>query len=437
MSITKKVVSLLLAFVFTANLHIKAFAEEVQTSSESPYSEPASIWQREKLTGDWWGLRSDLANRGITFDIISSHYYQDIVDGGVRESDDYGGKMDYIMNVDWSKNGLWDGLLMNVHAETQFGNSIVGDAGAFSFPNTSMLFPKPDYSGTAVTGLYFQQAFNENFAVLGGKLNVLDVWTMVYPHTGAGLDGFMNTNMLAAALPWLRWVNLSVMGGGALALTDDGQIDSGILVHGTKDVATTSGFSDMFKDGVAAFGLKRFFFDVDGCKPASFLIAAGMSTRDYASLDRTDWTALPAEGLSFDRKEETWSAAAYYDQVLWQCRGNEKQNLRLLTGWSLSDGNPSFAEWGGFASVEGWGLLPNRPADRMGIGGFYNEISSELKDLTEVAGFELEDIYGIEAYYNMAVTPSMHLTGDIQVIDSLNKGDDAAVILGLRAVIDF
>ena len=246
----------------------------------------------------------------------------------------------------------------------------------------------------------------------------------------------MNTNMIASALPWFRWVNLSVMGGGAMVLTDDGQIRGGVFAFDTQNSTTTSGFNDLFDDGTAVLGLWRFFFDVDG-KPGSILFAGGMSSRDYTSLDRSDWGFTPPAGLTAKKKEETWTTAVYYDQVFWQAPENDKKNLRLLTGWSVSDGNPSFGKWGGFASIEGWGLVPNRENDRMGIGAFYNQLSSDLKDITSTVGVELRNTWGTELYYNAQITPSFHLTPNIQLVSNQNASDSTAVILGLRAVMDF
>jgi porin len=391
---------------------------------------------RKKLAGDWYGLRSDLAEHGIDFDIRLSQYYQGVTSGGANTNGAYGGKFDYILKFDGHKLGLWEGLGMTMHAETQFGNGISGDAGAFAFPNTNMLYPLPGYRGTAITGLLIEQALSKNFVLAGGKINVVDLWTMLYPHTGGGYEGFMNTNMIASALPWLRWVNLSVMGGGAMVLADDGQIRGGVFVFDSQNSTTTSGFHNFFDEGAAALGLWRFFFDVDG-KPGSLLFAGGGSSRDYRSLDKTDWAVIPGEGLVGKKKDNTWSAAVYYDQVFWQAPENDKKNMRLYTGWSVSDGNPGFSKWGGFASVEGWGLVPNREKDRMGIGGFYNQLSSELKDLTSTVGIDLENVWGVELYYNAEITPCMHITGDIQFVNNQNQSDSTAVILGLRAVIDF
>ena len=413
-----------------------ALALAVQCYAQTGTTDPDDIWARKKLTGDWYGLRSDLAQHGINLDIRLSQYFQGVTSGGANTNGAYGGKLDYYLNVDGSKIGLWEGLGMIMHTETQFGNSILGDAGAFAFPNTSMLYPLPDYRGTAITGLLLEQTLSKNFVLAGGKINVLDLWTMVYPHTGASIDGFMNLNMLASALPWLRWVNLSVMGGGVLVLADDGQIQGGVLAFDTQNSTTTSGFHDLFDEGTAILGLWRFFFDVDG-KPGSLLFAGGTSSRDYTSLEKTDWALIPGEGLVARKKEDTWSAAVYYDQVFWQAPDNDKKNLRLYTGWSVSDGNPSFGRWGGFASIEGWGLIPNRANDRMGVGGFYNQLSSEFKDLTSSVGVNLENLWGAELYYNAEVTPCFHLTPNLQFVNNHNQSDSTAVILGLRAAIDF
>jgi porin len=422
-------------FYVTINI-LLAFAFAGQCYGETCTFDLGDICTRKKLFGDLYGLRSDLAEHGISLDLRSSQFYQGVTSGGVNTNDAYGGKFDYLLNVDGGKLCQWEGLMMSMHAESQFGNSILGDAGAFALSNTSMLYPLPNYRGTAITGLLVQQALSKNLILAGGKINVVDFWNMVYPNTGAGVDGFLNTNMIASALPWFRWVNLSVMGGGALVLADDGQIQGGVLVFDSQNSSTTSGFNDFFDEGAAVLGMWRFFFDVDD-KPGSLLFAGGTSSRDYFSLDKTDWAVIPGEGLVGEKKDETWTTAVYYDQVFWQAPDNDKKNMRLLTGWSVSDGNPSFAKWGGFASVEGWGLIEKRENDRMGAGFFYNQVSSEFKDLTSTVGIDIRNTWGVELYYNAEVSPWMHITGDIQLVSNQNQSDSTAVILGLRAVIDF
>jgi porin len=109
--------------------------------------------------------------------------------------------------------------------------------------------------------------------------------------------------------------------------------------------------------------------------------------------------------------------------------------MRLFTGYSISDGNPSFSKSGVFLTVEGWGLIPSRDKDRMGIGGYYNELSSDLKDLTSTL-HPLDDTWGFELYYNAEVTPWLHISADAQFASNATEEDSTATILGLRAVIE-
>ena len=40
-----------------------------------------------------------------------------------------------------------------------------------------------------------------------------------------------------------------------------------------------------------------------------------------------------------------WTAAVYYNQILWQMPDDDKRNVRLFTGWAVSDGDASFGKW--------------------------------------------------------------------------------------------
>ena len=49
-----------------------------------PGTEVGSIWERTQLTGDWGGLRTDLARHGLFFDVYSTGTYQDVTSGGLK-----------------------------------------------------------------------------------------------------------------------------------------------------------------------------------------------------------------------------------------------------------------------------------------------------------------------------------------------------------------
>jgi porin len=72
----------------------------------------------------------------------------------------------------------------------------------------------------------------------------------------------------------------------------------------------------------------------------------------------------------------------------------------------------------------------------MGIGYFYSELNSDFKSLFVPAN-PLEDLYGSEVYYNAEITPWFHVTGDLQVVNPGAQALDTAVVLGMRAKINF
>lgn len=327
-----------------------------------------------------------------------------------------------------------EGFNVIMHAETRFGEDINAAAGAFAIPNVSMLYPLPGSHETAITGLIAMQALNEKVALAGGKFNISDLWAMIYPHTGRGVEGFMNLNAFSLSIPWLRWTNLSVNGAGVLSMKGK-QIQGALVVMDTNNSTTTTGISNLFDQGAALIGLWRIFTNYGGL-PGSHMFIGGWSSRSYTSLERNDWTFIPGQGIVAGQQDEPWSLGYFFNQVLWADPCNAQRNLRLFTSISVSDGNPSFGRHGGFISLEGTGLSDSRQHDRTGIAYFYNEPSSGLKQLLPRA-LDLDQQHGVELYYNAEITPWFHLTADLQVIDSANTANDTAVIVGVRSNIRF
>ena len=99
-------------------------------------------------------------------------------------------------------------------------------------------------------------------------------------------------------------------------------------------------------------------------------------------------------------------------------------------------GRPSSAAWNFFANVEVFGLKESRPHDRMGAGVFWNGLSDQFTDLVSPV-LKLRNTWGVEIYYNFAITPWAHLSADLQFAQNQNQGDNVAVIPGVRLVIDF
>jgi porin len=115
-----------------------------------------------------------------------------------------------------------------------------------------------------------------------------------------------------------------------------------------------------------------------------------------------------------------------------QSEQNPEVGWGLFTLATLSDGNPSPVKWSVLAGFGGNNLLAGRENDRWGTGFFHFGLTEPL--LAGLAALEVNrrSEGGVEGFYNLAITPWLRLSADLQVIDPWNPGKSRAAYLGLR-----
>jgi len=371
------------------------------------------------------GLRSGLADRSVNADLQLTQFYQGVASGGREQTDAYGGKLDYFFT-------FVEGLVV-LHAETRFGQDVILDAAGAAPVNVNMLYPGLENT-TSITGLQINLPLTDDqqWIFTAGKINTLDLFHQLYPQTGRGIDGFMNASSFLP-LSVARTVPLSFLGAGVLKMHERG-IQGAALVYDSHNTPTTSGFDELFDNGMNVAGAWRFFTDF-GCKPGSHLFMGTWASGDYTSLDGTDWAFLPGTGIVPGQQSSSWSFLYVLEQQLWADRCNPQRNLGLLAQWGTADSRTSPFEFVSNVSLQSQGLLPCRTQDTMGVAYFYNSLSDDAKDLLNPP-FPLGDVHGVELYYNAEITPWFHLTADLQVVDPALIAEDTALVLGLRGKID-
>jgi hypothetical protein len=400
-----------------------------------------TIWKRDKLTGDWGGSRTKLSEKGVDLEFRLSQYQQWVTSGGVDRNDEYGGTLDYRVIIDAGKLFGAKGLSFNMHARTRFGQDINADVGSFALQNTGLLSQSPgDYHGTDITGLTVSQTF-PLFGGLAqatlGKLDAIDLVTGFFPNISYGQEGFWNANSMVSALPWFGAVaGLSLYGGMVVTIDQElGLPKSGLIVTGTTNVATDWGsVSDAFKDGTWLAGFHRVYWKMDE-KLGYFMIFGGYSTKDQSSNNPNDWVDIPGQGIESTGTKNPWDIALYVYQDFWQAKGNPDRKANFMIGGTVGPNDPQFAQWNFFANVEAFGLKESRPHDRMGAAVWWNGLSPNFKDLVSPE-IDLRNTWGVEVYYNFEVTPSIHLSPDLQLVKNEREGDGLAIVPGIRLVID-
>ncbi len=380
---------------------------------------------RAKFAGDIWGARSGLAQRGILYDAQLTQFHQGVASGGQEQTFEYCGKFDQFVFFDFETLGLCERLKATMHAETKFGKSVIGDATPLAEVNVNMLYPQFGTDDTAITGLLFEYALENEWCLLLGKVNALDFFYALYPETGRGVDGFMNASVILP-LTLGRTIPLAFLGTAVLKRRGS-RIEGGLLVYDSHNCAMTSGFDRLFENGVNMAGLWRFFTELNGLEGSHLFLVTG-ATGKFPTPNPLGWQ------IATTPKTGAWTLTYILEQKLWVDPGNKNRNFGVLSEWGLADPRTHHLRWVANLQLQGQGLLGNREHDTMGVGYFYSGLSGEFKRLNPAV--PVHDLQGVELYYNAAIKPWFHFTADLQVIEPAVVARDTAIVFGIRAKID-
>jgi porin len=426
-------------FVFLCIATI-GFAQERSTD----YS--GDFWSRSTMTGDWGGIRNDLAKKGIAFDINLTQVAMGIISGGKDTGWEYGGRGNITLNIDTQKLGLWPGGFLMVEVEGNFGNDVNFDTGALMPINSSQFYPMPGSNQLNIPAVTFTQFFSEYAGVFFGKLDITSGDANVFAH-GKGDKQFFNLALnfnpvaslaapystLGAGVTVLPTKDPSAAIISAMAISSDGEADS-------------SGFDTLFK-GNTAYALegriKTGFFGLTGHQ----LIGGMYSTKNFASLDQS--LRFIIEKGDIEKQDSSWCFYYNFDQFIYEPK--KDQGIGIFGRFGISDGNPNPMHHFYSIGIGGNGVISGRPLDSFGLGYYFINISNP-KFTSPLATRELlRDEYGVEVYYNIGITPWMKLTPDIQfvrpaqkkqivgqdILTAVRKDVDTATVIGIRLYLIF
>jgi len=430
-----KISSIILGILFIASSVCPVFAEDEEKSLWLIPNYRQDLKYRPTLMGDWRGLRSELANNGILFALNNNTTFQSVLDGGKKEDEVVGGSLDYELQLDFQKMGLWPGAFARIYAETQYGSFINSSTGAALAANTDGLFPLVDEDTTTLTGAYFIQFLSEWFALSFGKMDTLGGDNNEFA-AGRGNDQFLNQNLVFNTVT-LRTTPVSALGGGFLIVLPREDSTFAFLVLDPDGTPDEANFDTAFESGVLYSSELRFMVNPFGLKGHQ-LLGGAFSTKDFISLDQNPRrlellkNLLATGSLGLTKGDSSWSFYYNFDQYVYAEEGDPDQGFGFFGRFGLADEETSPFERFYSIGVGGKGIIPGRDKDTFGIGYFYVELSDQLPSVFDV----IDDGQGVEFFYNIEVRPWLHVTPDYQIIDSGLKTNDTAHVFGLRVKID-
>jgi carbohydrate-selective porin OprB len=416
----------------------------------SDYS--GDLRDRYTLLGNVDGARQRLYEGGVSFDATFTQVYQGVVSGGAEDGEHkYHGLFEHGIALDTGKLGWWPGGLFVANMYMSFGDTLLSETGNIAPVNFNSILPTADPSTIFPMEYYLQQALPTKALVTVGRLNAgnfLDRSRFANDRKSQFLNAAMDNNLMVGNFLSFSTYGLLVVQPISKNLAIYGAVFDPALQP--DDYKPDGGlFSDQ-GGGVGADIEWEFGAGLKGSLNPVFIY----SNKDTAEVDNPYYPFSPLEDLVIpanapSSKSDNYVFIATLDQYLWK-PGNAKAGaapadrpqpaadyafqepgigLAIRVGFGPEDRNP----WDTFfsAAVVGRGVIPGRPYDRFGIGGYTMSLSDDFEDLALV-GDVLDDETGIEAFYNFALTPAVHLSVDIQWIDPGIQLTDDTWVLGSR-----
>ncbi len=409
---------------------------EKDKAADAPSPPPALSYSgdftmRSTLTGDWGGTRNELANRGLTLNMFLTQVGMGVVSGGRETGWGYLGRGEIDLNADTGKMGLWQGGFIGIVAEGHYGDSIsTSHAGSLLPVDVNEFFPESANS-FILPGVTYTQFLSEKVAVFGGKIPTItsNSGDMNEFAHGKGDHQFLNTNfslnpVIALTVPYSCW------GAGALFLPIKG-LELKAVVIDSHGIANSAQFDSMFSNGATIIVEGRYtthFWDKTGHQ----LLGVTYGTGSYTDLDQSVANAI-IPGLPTSQDDGSWSVYYNFDQYVYQPDPKVDKGIGIFGRLGLSDGKANPIHWVASGGVGGKGMFEGRPDDGFGIGYFYSGIA----DTQITSGLNLGDSQGVEAFYEFAITPALHVSPDVQWVQPSQRRVDASWVVGIRVFMSF
>jgi porin len=396
----------------------------------APQAPPYSVLTTPRLSSFPGSPFDTLREVGINVSGTVTSFYQGHTAGSGDKTWRHGAKGDLKVVFDSTKAGLWPGTIVMVHQEWNWGRDVLKTGAGLLLPiNTAMGFPRlgGDNQNTSIN---VTQKFGEMVSVSFGKFNMLDLASGVPILGGGGLDTFTHLGLAAPA----SGVTPPYIYGGMATIRTPNLIVSGML-YDPRNAQDPEVIRKPFTDG-RTFSLSATVPTKVAGLPGFYGVRVASSNAKGLNLARLPELALPGVTQARLQKQGYRYVSFSAQQYLWADPGAPGRGIGVFGEVALSDGNPNPLKWHLIAGVSGTGVF-DRPLDRWGVGYFKYVLSKEAKDSLVQVGQRRRDEWGVEAYYNLAVTPWLRVTGTVNWIRPTEPDKKNATFAGVRTQVRF
>ncbi|MCY2925585.1 MAG: carbohydrate porin [Planctomycetota bacterium] len=390
-----------------------------------------SLLDRETLTDNWFGLGRAFSDQGLSARFTATQVFQRNVRGGLSTNTDRGwfsGRYDLEAEADMDRIARIPGGRVYALARGSWSGGIdEPSVGSLLNVNNVPFGDEP----IVLWQLYYEQSLlNKKVRVRVGKIDLTNCLDCCESKSCFDGNSFANDETC-------QFLNKSLVNNPTIPFPDPGL---GALIHvellegwyvaaAVADAdaeATRTGFNTAFHGPANTFSIYEM-----GVLPR-FASANGTLQGGYRVGLWYDPQAKDRFGGGVKRDDLGFYASC--DQMLWRPtdKKDDSRGLGVFGRYGIADADVSEVKSFWSTGLQYRGLIPTRDKDVMSFG-----VGQGL--LSRQAGFTRSKETVLEWFYNIEITPWLHVAPDVQYI--FNPGGDAsardAVVVGMRVQVSF
>ena len=432
-----------------------------------PGTVTGGFWERTQLTGDWGGRRTDLARRGVFFDVYTTSADQDILSGGLEPGDWFVQNTQMSINIDTGRAGLWDGGLIHFTTQARYGGNPAEtfNSGSSVPTYTGLLLPDPLAYSTMLPSEYFLvQGLSEQTSLVVGKISDIfipdqtlfaDSYKFYFANFAFNKNpittNFYNPTAWAVLGVWAPSKQLAFAGG----VLDPNSRAQNLATNAFDRV-------NLYFTAVASY-------EVAGL-PGQFSPAFNWSNQYQLDLTNPYGALSPGQipqavgyllgspdsaGLPINNASSSCFLIANASQYLYVADAPKEVATKLKSGvplrgvgvfgragWAPQQTNTITGD--GSVALFARGLAESRAYDSVGVGWYMNGISPDLQNQVRNytgGALNVKNEQGMEVFYDYAITPAVRLIPSYQHIwnplSGVAVGNDHTDLWMMRGTVVF
>jgi porin len=415
--------------------------------TKAPYLTPNSRYTSEK----WWDgncalcfgvigeKRQELYDQGIAIDLSLTQYPQGVVAGGREKEWEYGGNADYYLAVDSDRLGLWPGGLLGLHGKSKFGHGVFAQSGVLSPVNYNWLLPSSKDGGASfLTEYYIMQGVTDWLLLGFGRFqfgNIGDTNTLA----GNEQTQFVNTSLKNSPLLGVIVGALSLHGAFAMIQPNEHIMIAPFVLSRNDEDDVWGSPGGLFSE-YSAGGLIDLKWTIAGL-PGELQPLGAYTNHEKLFLDDNPLLIIGLLlGQAPEKSTGNWVVGFSGSQYFYVPKEPSKagagatpyllepEGIGAFMRFHYSPENRNVFNMFVSGGLGGRGVIPTRPLDRYGIGFYGLFVSDDFKS-RPIVGDLLETEWGMEVFYNVALTPWLQFSPSVQYVRSgLSNVKDSVIV---------